>query len=55
MANIMGDVGQEERSLALYHGIRRAVEDTSARVEQVQLEPLPGRQGKGRGRSPSSA
>ena len=52
MANIMDDVGQEERSLALYHGIRRAVEDTSARVERVQLDPLPGPAGAERGAIP---
>ncbi len=52
MANIMEDVGQEERSLALYHGIRRAVEDTSARVERVQLDPLPGPAGAERGAIP---
>ena len=55
MANLLADVGQEDRSLALYHGIRRAVEDTAARVERVQLDPLPGPAARPRAIDPSSA
>jgi len=42
MTNLLPHVDPEDRSLALYHGIRRAVEDTAGRVERVELDPLPG-------------
>jgi nitrite reductase/ring-hydroxylating ferredoxin subunit len=42
MANLLPDLDPDDRSLALYHGIRRAVEDTAGRVERVELDPLPG-------------
>jgi hypothetical protein len=42
MTNLLPDLAPDDRSLALYHGIRRAVEDTAARVERVELDPLPG-------------
>ncbi len=42
MANLLEDLDPDDRSLALYHGIRRATEDTASRVERVELDPLPG-------------
>ncbi|HEX2033200.1 MAG TPA: Rieske (2Fe-2S) protein [Chloroflexota bacterium] len=47
MANLLelepGDVAPDDHSLALYHGLRRAVEDTAGRVERVELDALPAR------------
>ena len=42
MTNLLPHVAPDDRSLALYHGIRRATEDTASRVERVELDPLPG-------------
>ncbi|MDQ3703420.1 MAG: Rieske (2Fe-2S) protein [Chloroflexota bacterium] len=41
MANTLTDVSSEDRSLALYHGLRRAGEDAAGRMERVELDPLP--------------
>ncbi len=40
MANLLEEASPEDRALALYHGARRAGEDTSSRMERVELEPL---------------
>jgi nitrite reductase/ring-hydroxylating ferredoxin subunit len=41
MANILEDVAPEDRSLALYHGLRRAAEDVANQIERTELDPLP--------------
>jgi hypothetical protein len=41
MANVLDDVAPEDRSLALYHGLRRAAEDVANQVERMELDPLP--------------
>jgi nitrite reductase/ring-hydroxylating ferredoxin subunit len=43
MANLLEDVAPEDRSLALYHGLRRAGEDTAGRMDRIELDPLPAR------------
>ena len=41
MAHVTDDVAPEDRSLALYHGVRRAAEDVANQVERTELDPLP--------------
>ena len=41
LAALQPDLAPEDRPLALYHGTRRAAEDTANQMLRVQLEPLP--------------
>ncbi|MGH2350014.1 MAG: Rieske (2Fe-2S) protein, partial [Chloroflexota bacterium] len=41
MANVLDDVAPEDRSLALYHGLRRSGEDAAGKMDRIELEPLP--------------
>ena len=41
MAALQEDLAPEDRPLALYHGTRRAGEDTAGQMQRVELEPLP--------------
>ena len=41
MAALQEDLAPEDRPLALYHGARRAAEDTAGQMQRVELEPLP--------------
>ena len=41
MSTLQTDLAPDDRPLALYHGTRRAAEDTAGQMQRVQLEPLP--------------
>ncbi|HET7768742.1 MAG TPA: Rieske (2Fe-2S) protein, partial [Chloroflexota bacterium] len=41
LSDLQSDLAPEDRPLALYHGTRRAAEDTGGQMQRVQLEPLP--------------
>ena len=41
MSSLQPDLAPEDRPLALYHGTRRAGEDTAGQMVRVELEPLP--------------
>ena len=41
MATLQPDLAPDDRPLALYHGTRRAAEDTAGQMQRVVYEPLP--------------